>query len=166
MNNKIFIEVKYILCFQILIVLSPMFLGKQNILQALVLANYPFLILTNTYLMLAFYRIHLLNDIGKLIIPRIGYSKFYFMQIKYAIISLVAFITLYTIIIFIFYPLPPSAYLMTTLMLSCLNIAMWILEEGVLSLQIGKSTNIVYVIISILINMTYHYGYILQCFNN
>lgn len=164
--RNLFFKKGYMIFLFILIIAMPLCMfGTNNLLQAIVLANYPTLILVNLYLLFAFYRTHLLNDMMTTIVPRKRMQGFYILQYKFMIISLVCFVILFYGSCILIYGLPPKGYEELTIIYSIYNLILYFMEELIISFQIGKKKNIWILVFAIALNFIFHYGMILPRFN-
>ena len=151
-------KLKYI--FYILIsmcIISFCMMNTENYIQAIAWSHFPTLILNNMFLVKEYFRVNEKNNMINTIVPRTRYKRF----MKMAYIENVRNAILYSMYIhislFILYSIIPQGYEIKIITFIFINTLVFIFEELLLTLQYFNKKNMLYLIVTVLINMSFHY---------
>lgn len=163
---KNYVSLKAIGLLLILFALTPIATyNVENIIQGLIGSNYITLILNNLYIIFAFQRVNKINDLQNILIPRITLRQFYVEQMKLGMITICIYSILLYSSCFLFFGLAPEHYEQYVTLFMLTNFVIYVIEELILSLQIGKKESWIYLVLPIAINFYYHYCIIVPQLN-
>ena len=151
-------KLKYILYILIsMCIISFCMMNTENYIQAIAWSHFPTLILNNMFLVKEYFRVNEKNNMINTIVPRTRYKRF----MKMAYIENVRNAILYSMYIhislFILYSIIPQGYEIKIITFIFINTLVFIFEELLLTLQYFNKKNMLYLIVTVLINMSFHY---------
>jgi len=151
-------KLKYI--FYILIsmcIISFCMTNTENYIQAIAWSHFPTLILNNIFLIKEYFRVNEKNNIINMIVPRTRYNRFMKIANKENVRNAILYSIYIHISLFILYSNIPQGYEIKIITFIFVNTLVFIFEDLLLTLQYFNRKNILYLIIVILINMSFHY---------
>lgn len=153
------ITLKEYLFFFLLIMITPVFITNHvNTLDTFLHSHFITLVWNNLYLIFWYHSICKLNEMTYMLIPRITLEKFYTNLFKLSTtVSLLysLFITFYTIILTAPVPQSYNHFLLLYLLLMILSN---FIESSLILLHIGSNKHLIFIAISILLNISLHYA--------
>lgn len=156
-------KLKYILYILIsMCIISFCMMNTENYIQAIAWSHFPTLILNNLFLIKEYFRVNEKNNIINTIVPRTGYKRFMKIAYQENITNAILYSLYIHIVLFILYSTIPQGYEIKIITFIFVNSLVFIFEELLLTLQYFNKKNMLYLIITILINMSFHYLIIMK----
>lgn len=141
----------------ILILLIPVVtrLSKRvNFIYILLTSNYITLILNITYLVIMYKKVMIINGINHTLITRMGYKNTQQTTYSFIIITLSFLIILYGFL-FLVYGISQMSINLLLMLVICTFL--YLFEISIIYLQFNRKSNILYIALTIIINLAYHY---------
>lgn len=140
-------------------------LDVDNLVALFISSNYIPTVLNVAYIIFAYTRTSMVEEISPYIIQRIGINKYQNIHIKLALISIFIYCLLLYGVGFIFFKMP-NGYENLVFSFLAINTLVYIIEESVILLQIGKNKNIIYFVIPVIINFVFRYVIVMPITNS
>ena len=142
----------------ILILLIPIVtrLSKRvNFIYILFTSNYITLILNIACLVLIYKKIMIINGINHTLITRMGYKNTQQTTYSFMIIITLSFLIILYGFLFLIYGI--SHMNIKLLLMLVIYTFLYLFEISIIYLQFNRKSNILYIALPIIINLTYHY---------
>lgn len=133
--------------------------GVTNVIGFFISSNYITTVLNLVYLIFAYTRTSMLEDLSSYLIQRIKKKKYESLQFSIAFGSLAIYCVLLYGSSILFFEIP-TGYETMFLSFLIINTLVYIFEEAIILLQIGSRKNILYLVIPILINFVFRYAFV------
>lgn len=156
-------RLKYIFYILISIVIIGFCMSNtENYIQAIAWSHFPTLILNHLFLIKEYFRVNEKNDMINMIVPRIRHNRFMKIVYKENVRNAILYSIYIHIVLFLLYPMIPRGYEIKIIVFILVNTFMFIFEELLLCLQYFKKKSVLYLIVVILINISFHYLIIMK----
>lgn len=136
--------------------LSPILYTGGRLSLVLVTSKYMYTGVNLVYILLAYSRINLLENMEVILIQRLGYKKYLNLHIKLAILFTVVFLGILYLDLFLFMKFE-SNYTFVIFLMLFVYLFMYFFYEAILMLGIGKKKTLIYLGIVIIINFMIRY---------
>lgn len=124
------------------------------------ISHYIYTLLNVLYIFYSYSRINFIHSISPLLIQRIGIEKYQRYQIQISALSLFAYLVILIVSSLIFYPIPTGYEGLLVVFLVIFSVVMTLIEI-LLNVQIFMKPSPLFLVIALLINFIYRYGFII-----
>ena len=136
-----------------------------NLVSLFLTSNYIPTVLNVAYIIFAYTRTSMVEDISVFIIQRIGIKNYHNLHFKLSFTSLLIFCLLLYGTSFIFFEMP-IGYEKLVFTFLIFNTLIYIIEELVILLQVNNEKNMVYIMIPLAINFIFRYIIVMPIVNH
>lgn len=136
----------------------------DNVIGFFISSNYITTVLNIVYLIYAYTRTSMIEDISPYLIQRINRNQYNNLQFRIAYGSLAIYCILLYGCSMIFFEIP-QGYKTMFIYFLIINTLVYIIEEAIILLQIGNKKNILYLIIPLILNFVFRYAFVIPWAN-
>ncbi|WP_033161836.1 hypothetical protein [Sharpea azabuensis] len=146
----------------ILLAFFPVVVGKRDLRNFMAVSlyfNYPTLIINNIFLVILYKKMQVLNRMQYMLITRVGLKRS--KLAVHGFVSLATFVlmmVLYGLLMLLYGTQEITAHLV---MLFLIESVLYFLEANIIALQFHRQKQVSFVIIAIIINLGFHYIFVL-----